>query len=285
MLFPAVCYIFPRLMTQFLKMHGNGNDFVIIDSRKENISINSRIASWIGNRRFGIGCDQIIVLEPSEKADIFMRIYNSNGSESAACGNATRCIADLLMAETGKKEATIETLAGVLKGERAGPDEVTVNMGQPTLEWEKIPLAEEVDVMALPIEVGPLSTPTAVGMGNPHIVFFLPDISKVRLRSYGAELENHPMFPQKTNVTIATICSREYIATKVWERGVGKTLACGTAACATLVAAVLHELVEPKAVIEQPGGTIKIDWQENGEILMTGKVSRSYAGEFHLPGA
>jgi diaminopimelate epimerase len=269
-------------MVHFLKMNGNGNDFVIIDNRKEKIEITPKITSWIGYRRFGIGCDQLILLEDSTKADIFMRIYNADGSQSAACGNATRCIADLLMRQTGKPQASIETLAGVLVGVRAGADEVTVNMGEPKLEWNQIPLSEEMDVMNLPITVGPLSNPTAVSMGNPHMVFFVPDINKIRLRNYGSELENNPLFPQKANVTIATICSREYIATKVWERGVGKTLACGTAACATLVAGVLNNLVEPKAVIEQPGGTLKIEWLENGQILMTGKASYGYEGDFDL---
>ena len=269
-------------MVHFLKMNGNGNDFVIIDNRQEKIEITPKIASWIGYRRYGIGCDQLILLEDSNNADIFMRIYNADGSESGACGNATRCVADLLMRETGKPQASIETRAGVLTGVRAGENEVTVNMGEPSLDWQKIPLSEDLDVMRLPISVGPLSGPTAVGMGNPHMVFFVEDISKIRLRNFGSELENNPLFPQKANVTIATIRSREYIATKVWERGVGKTLACGTAACATLVAAVLHDLVEPKAVIEQPGGTLKIEWLENGQILMTGKASYSYEGDFDL---
>ena len=272
-------------MVKFLKMNGNGNDFVIIDNRREKIEITPKIASWIGYRRYGIGCDQLILLEESSKADIFMRIYNANGTESAACGNATRCIADLLIKETGKKEASIETMAGILTGTRVGNDEIMINMGEPTLDWKKIPISEDLDIMALPIEVGPLSTPTAVGMGNPHMIFFVEDIGKIRLRNYGAELENHPMFPEKANVTIATVRSQDYIATKVWERGVGKTLACGTAACATLVAAVLHEFVEPKAVIEQPGGTLKIEWLESGEILMTGKASKGFSGEFDLADA
>lgn len=272
-------------MVKFVKMNGCGNDFVIIDNRREKLTITPRIAAWVGYRRFGIGCDQIILLDNSANADIYMRIFNADGSESSACGNATRCVADMLMKQTGRKEASIETKAGILIGARASESEVSVNMGEPSLEWQKIPLAEEVDVMSLPISVGPLSNPTAVSMGNPHIVFFVPEITDIRLRDFGPELENHPLFPERTNVTIATIRSPNYIATKVWERGVGKTLSCGTAACATLVAAVVHELVEPSAIVEQPGGTLKIDWLDSGQIVMTGKVSKSFEGEFDVEAA
>lgn len=269
-------------MTQFVKMNGNGNDFVIIDarpgSRNEDFKMTPKLASWIAYRRFGIGCDQVIVLEESKRADVFMRIYNVDGSESGACGNATRCVADLLMGS--RIELSVETKAGILIGRRAGKEEVSVNMGEPSLDWQKIPLAEEVDVLALPIEVGALSAPTAISMGNPHMVFFVPEIGQIDIGQYGPGLEKHPLFPERANVTVATIRGRDHIVSKTWERGVGKTLSCGTAACATLVAAVCHELVEPKAVIEQPGGKLTIEWLENGQIIMTGRVAKVFSGNF-----
>ena len=269
-------------MTQFIKMNGNGNDFVIIDSRQESnkkFEMTPKLASWIAYRRFGIGCDQIIMLEASNKADVFMRIYNADGSESGACGNATRCVADLLM--NGKSEIAVETRAGILVGKRADNNEISVNMGEPSLEWDKIPLSKEVDCLALPIEVNGIKNPTAVSMGNPHMVFFVPEIGQVDIGKYGPGLENHKLFPERANVTVAEIRSKNHIISKTWERGVGKTLSCGTAACATLVAAVVHELAEPKAVIEQPGGKLTIEWLESGEIIMTGKVAKTFTGEFH----
>lgn len=270
-------------MTKFIKMNGNGNDFVIIDIRQgfgnESFQMTPQLASWIAYRRFGIGCDQIILLEHSVKADVFMRIYNADGSESGACGNATRCVADLLMGT--KSEVSVETRAGILIGTRAGANEISVNMGEPSLEWDKIPLAREVDCMALPIEVNGLKSPTAVSMGNPHMVFFVPSgIGQVDIGKYGPGLETHELFPERANVTVAEIRGRDHIISKTWERGVGKTLSCGTAACATLVAAVVHDLAEPKAVIEQPGGKLTIEWKETGEIIMTGKVAKTFSGEF-----
>lgn len=269
-------------MTQFIKMNGNGNDFVIIDSRQgsknEKFEMTPKLASWIAYRRFGIGCDQIIMLEDSKNADVFMRIYNADGSESGACGNATRCVADLLM--NGKSEISVETRAGVLVGKRAPDSEISVNMGEPSLDWERIPLAREVDCLALPIEVNGLSAPVAVSMGNPHMVFFVPEIGQVDIGQHGPGLENHELFPERANVTVAEIRSRNHIISKTWERGVGKTLSCGTAACATLVAAVVHELADPKAVIEQPGGKLTIEWLPTGEIIMTGRVAKTFHGEF-----
>ncbi len=265
-------------MTKFIKMNGNGNDFVIIDSRVDKFHMTPKLASWIAYRRFGIGCDQIILLENSQKADVFMRIYNADGSESGACGNATRCVSDLLM--NGKAEISVETRAGILIGKRS-EDGISVNMGEPSLEWQNIPLAREEDCLALPISLNGLSAPTAVSMGNPHMVFFVPEIGQADIGKYGPTLETHELFPERANVTIAEIRSPNHIISKTWERGVGKTLSCGTAACATLVAAVVHELSEPKAIIEQPGGKLTIEWLPSGEIIMTGKVAKTFTGEFN----
>ncbi len=266
-------------MVQFLKMNGNGNDFVIIDSRTEAFEATPQRINWIAYRRFGIGCDQVIILKHSDKADVFMEVYNADGSQSGACGNATRCIGHLIMG-ADKKQASIETKAGILYATRAPNDEVSVNMGEPVLEWNKIPIAQDIDIMALPIELGPLSQPVAVGMGNPHMVFFVDDVSKFRLRQYGRHLEHHSLFPERANVSAVQIIDRNHLKMKVWERGVGKTLSCGTAACAALVAAQLHDLADNKAVIEQPGGKITIEWQDEGSVIMTGKVAISYRGEF-----
>ena len=266
-------------MVKFLKMNGNGNDFVIIDSRQENFEPTPEQINWIAYRRFGIGCDQVIILKNSANADVFMEVYNADGSQSAACGNATRCVGHLVMG-TDKKQASIETKVGILHATRAENEEVTVNMGEPVLEWSRIPLAQDVDIMALPIEMGPLSQPVAVGMGNPHMVFFVDNVSSFKLRQYGRHLEYHALFPERANVSAVQIIDRTHLKMKIWERGVGKTLACGTAACAALVAAQLHGLADSKAVVEQPGGKLTIEWLDDGPVLMTGKVAVSYKGEF-----
>lgn len=260
-------------------MNGNGNDFVIIDSRVENFSPTPQQISWIAYRRFGIGCDQLIILRDSKNADVFMEVYNADGSQSGACGNATRCIGHLVMG-TSKKEARIETKAGILVATRADNDEVSVNMGEPVLEWNKIPIAQDIDIMALPIEMGPLVEPVAVGMGNPHMVFFVDNVEGFKLRQYGRHLEHHSLFPERANVSAVQILARNHLKMKIWERGVGKTLSCGTAACAALVAAQLHDLADNKAYVDQPGGRLTIEWQDNGPVIMTGKVAISFEGQF-----
>ncbi len=266
-------------MVKFLKMNGNGNDFVIIDSRTENFDPTPHQISWIAYRRFGIGCDQVIILKDSQKADIFMEVFNADGSQSGACGNATRCVGQLVMG-TDKPQASIETKAGILYATRAENDEVSVNMGEPILQWDKIPIAQDIDIMSLPIEMGPLSQPVAVGMGNPHMVFFVDDVSKFKLRQYGRHLEHHSLFPERANISAVQIIDRKHLKMKIWERGVGKTLSCGTAACAALVAAQLHDLADAKAVVEQPGGKLTIEWKDEGPVIMTGKVAVSYEGKF-----
>jgi len=268
-------------MIKFLKMNGNGNDFVIIDNRTENFDPTPHHLAWVAYRRFGIGCDQVIILSESKNADIFMSVYNADGSQSGACGNATRCVGELLM-NANKKEVSIETKTGILIATRAGSGEVAVNMGEPILDWSKIPLAEDIDIMELPIEFGPLKAPTAVGMGNPHMVFFVDNVDSFALRQYGQKLEHHPLFPERANVSAVQVISPTHLKMKIWERGVGKTLSCGTAACAALVAAQLHKLAENKALVEQPGGKLTIEWLDNGQIIMTGKVAMGFKGEFEV---
>ena len=261
-------------------MNGLGNDFVIIDRRNQTFEITPAKAKWIAYRRFGIGCDQIILLDKSSNADVYMGIYNSDGSQSSACGNATRCVGKLLIDEMGKNQVTIETKVAVLTATQNETGLLTVDMGEPSFDWKKIPLAQEADALSLPIESGPLKNPVAVSMGNPHIVFFMDDIEKINLRSYAAPLENHPMFPERTNVSLAQVMPNQEIRVKVWERGVGKTLACGTAACAVLVAAVaLEKISVSKTTIILPGGKLEIEWNEDGRVLMSGAVSKVFEAE------
>jgi len=267
-------------MTHFIKMNGLGNDFVIIDRRAQKFEITPAKARWIAYRRFGVGCDQIILLDKSSKADIYMGIYNSDGSQSSACGNATRCVGKLLIDELGQEEVTIETKAGVLSATANKKGLVTVNMGEPNFNWKKIPLAKDVDILSVPVEAGPLKNPVALSMGNPHIVFFVDDIEKINLRTHGSALENDKMFPERVNVSIAQVMPNQEIRAKVWERGVGKTLACGTAACAVLVAAItLEKISVTKTIIELPGGKLEIEWNDEGDVLMSGPVSKVFEAE------
>ncbi len=271
-------------MIPFLKMHGLGNDFVVLDRRDGAPRLEPELARRLADRRFGVGCDQVIVLEPSARsdADVFMRILNPDGSEAEACGNATRCIADLVMAESGAEEARIETLAGLLIGHRQeGGRIVSVDMGAPWLDWEKIPLARAMDTLALEGEFAGFHAPCAVSMGNPHIVFFVPDAQAIRLEEVGPKIEHDPLFPARANVEFATIRPDGSINLRVWERGAGITLACGSGACATMVAAVRRGLTGRTAPIDLPGGRLQMEWRESdGHVIMTGPVALSFRGEF-----
>jgi diaminopimelate epimerase len=264
----------------FVKMNGTGNDFVVLDNRKGGLPP----LNWrkIADRHFGIGCDQIVVLEPSSAADIFMRIFNADGSESGACGNASHCVAWLVDGERAVASRTvqIQTMENILSAEVQG-NQVTLDMGAPKLEWQDIPLARKQDTFHLPITSGALKDPVAVNMGNPHLVFFVKDGSRVPLPELGPQLENHQLFPQKTNVEIAQIVSNNTIRLRVWERGTGLTLACGTGACATLVAAHRRGLTGRKASIHLPGGVLSVEWRKSDDhVLMTGAVETSFTGVF-----
>ncbi|MBS0411070.1 MAG: diaminopimelate epimerase [Proteobacteria bacterium] len=268
----------------FLKMNGLGNDFVVVEARTAPFHPGEAEARAIADRASGIGCDQIIGIEPSQKADAFMRIWNADGGEVSACGNATRCVGWLLMEASGRPSATIETEAGLLKVARAEGGQVTVDMGEPGLDWRDIPLAEEMDTRGVELQVGPiddpiLHTPGCVSMGNPHVVFFVPDAETAPVKEVGPMIEHHLLFPERANVGFAEIKGRDRIRLKVWERGAGQTKACGTGACAALVAAARRGLTDRKATVELDGGDLVIEWRESdGHVLMTGPVAVEFTG-------
>lgn len=279
----------------FLKMHGLGNDFVVLDGRKENLALTQLLLSRIADRRFGIGCDQVIVLEPSQKADVTMRIFNPDGSEVGACGNATRCIGALMMEETGKTHVTIATMAGLLHAEREG-GAIAVDMGLPRLEWGEIPLAgqdeetgqdprQSEDTLRVPLDVSTIEPRlpnwfSAVNMGNPHAIFVVEDVESFDLPRFGPVLEVHPMFPQKANISLIAITGTNQIAQRVWERGAGITLACGTGACAGAVAAWRLGLCDGAITTTLPGGTLTLKQEQNGHVRMIGAVAKSFYGFF-----
>lgn len=273
-------------MIPFLKMHGLGNDFVVLDAREKDIPLTLEQRCRIADRRRGIGCDQLIVLEPATRdgADVFMRIYNPDGSEAEACGNATRCVADLIMQEAGTDNITVETVAGLLPAVRESSDMggglITVDMGPARLDWDEIPLAREMDTAHLDLSVGGYSDPAAVSMGNPHCIFFVPDAEAVPLSEVGPAVENHELFPRRTNVEFASLRQDGSLRLRVWERGAGITQACGSGACATAVAAVRRGIAGRNVAIELDGGILILEWrEEDGHVLMTGPVALSFTGE------
>ena len=261
-------------------MHGCGNDFVVIDSRKSPKKLDSSAIKQMADRRFGVGCDQLVVMAPSEHADVYMHIYNADGSKVATCGNATRCVADILMRESGRDETKIETLAGTLTAWRAEGDQVRVSMGAPKFDWREIPLSEPRNPLHLGLQDHALLDPAAVSMGNPHCIFFVKDLAFVNIRDSGARLEHHPLFPQAANISAVQVIAPDLLEVQVWERGSGVTLACGSAACAVVVAGVLREVCEPKAAVRMPGGTLHIEWDRHGtgEVMMTGPVAYVFEG-------
>jgi diaminopimelate epimerase len=257
-------------MTRFHKMHGLGNDFVIFDARAEAVAMDSARARAIADRHTGIGCDQVILLEPSAVADVRMRIWNADGGEVEACGNATRCVA-LLGA------GTIETTGGLLNA-RANGASATIDMGSPRFGWAEIPLAYAMDTAAMPVGWEELQGPFAVNVGNPHVVFFVPDAEAVELARLGPIIEHDPLFPERVNVNVASF-EGEAIRLRVWERGAGLTQACGTGACATAVAAIRQHLAQGPVEIRLPGGALSIDWAPGGTIAMTGPATHVFTGE------
>lgn len=267
----------------FIKMHGLGNDFVVIDARQTPFTLDAAQARRIADRREGVGCDQIIIMEPPTGdggADVFMRIRNADGGEVAACGNATRCVAAHVMAETGRAEVTVETLAGLLPAWNAGGGRVSVDMGAPRSDWRDIPLARAMDTLHLDLAREDLRDPVAVSMGNPHAVFFVPDAAAVDLARLGPELEHDPLFPERANISVAQVLTRTHIRLRVWERGVGITRACGTAACAAIVAAVRRDLTSRRAVVGVDGGELELHWREDDDhVIMTGPVAQSFTGK------
>jgi diaminopimelate epimerase len=269
----------------FIKMHGLGNDFVVLDLRARAERITPTQARAIAERHSGVGCDQVISIEPSDNpdADAFMRIHNHDGGEVEACGNGTRCVASLLFAERGSDSVVIETLAGLLPARAAANGRVTVDMGRARLNWDEIPLAHEMDTLHVNLTAGPASAPVVsdpccVGMGNPHAVFFVEDINGIDIPTIGSILETHPIFPERANIGFAQIRNRDNIRLRVWERGAGLTLACGSGACAAMVAAARRDLTERAARIEVDGGMLDMVWREDGHVEMTGPVATSFTG-------
>jgi diaminopimelate epimerase len=264
----------------FHKMHSLGNDFVIIDRRSGQLPLSSAQIRMIADRRRGIGCDQLLALEPSQRADLFMRVYNPDGSEAEACGNGTRCVARMIMEQHGTSRARIETRADVLLVS-AGVQGYTVDMGWPRFAWDEIPLAKPMDTLALDLALGPLARPVALSMGNPHAVFLVDDAESIPLEQLGPALEHHPLFPQRANIGVAEVRDPRTIRLRVWERGAGLTAACGSGACAALVAAARRGLAERSADLLLDGGCLQIAWSEAGRVLMTGPASHCYSGRLH----
>ena len=265
---------------RFLKMHGLGNDFVVIDARTSPFSLSAAQAAAIADRRRGIGGDQIIVLEAAPGSqDVFMRIRNADGSASAACGNATRCIGGFLMDESGKSRVVIGSEAGDLFADKAPGDQVTIDFGAPRLAWNEVPLSHEMDTLHLPLALGPVSDPAGCSMGNPHATFFVDDVEALDIAAIGPTLEFDPLFPERANIGFGQIVAHDRIRLRVWERGAGITQACGTGACATLVNAVRRGLADRKAQLVLDGGTLTIEWRESdGHVLMTGAVAIAARG-------
>lgn len=266
---------------RFTKMHGLGNDFVVVDGRARAIAFTADQVRAIADRRTGVGCDQLIEIEPPRngRADAFLRIWNADGDEVGACGNGTRCVAALLMAEVGAPGVKLETVAGVLEAQDGGEGRVAVDMGEARLDWRDIPLAREMDTLHLDLAAGPLRDPVAVNMGNPHAVFFVPDAAAIALESLGPALEHDALFPVRANIGVAQVLARDHLRLRVWERGAGLTRACGTGACAALVAAARRGLSERRARVSLDGGDLTIEWRDDGHVIMTGPVATSFTGE------
>jgi diaminopimelate epimerase len=262
-------------MTRFHKMHGLGNDFAVFDAREEPLAMDEARARALADRRTGIGCDQLILLEPSQIADVKMRIFNADGSEVGACGNASRCVAQLLGGAS-----SIETLGGTISGS-AGEAGASVDIPAPRFGWDEMPLAYPMDTAFMPVGWEDLQGPAAVNVGNPHIVFFVEDADAVDLERLGPQIERDPLFSQRINVNVASV-HRGAIRLRVWERGAGLTRACGTGACATAVAAIRRKLVQSPVEVHLPGGTLTIAWTPGEPIRMSGGAAHVFTGEIDL---
>ena len=262
----------------FVKMHGLGNDFVVFDARTAPLALSPAAARAIADRRTGVGCDQIVVLEASETADAFMRIRNADGGEVDACGNGARCAAALLMAESGRDRALLDTAAGPRTACAEASGAVSVDMGAPGLDWRDIPLAEARDTLHTGIGSGPLTDAAAVSMGNPHAVFFVDDAEAVDLETLGPRLETDPLFPERANVEAASLVGPDLLRMRVWERGVGITRACGTGACAVAVAAHRRGLCGRHVTVRLDGGALSVAWEADGRVRMSGPAAVSFRG-------
>ena len=275
-------------MTSVLKMHGLGNDFAIFDARTFQLPLDAAKARAIADRRRGIGCDQVIVMEPAKGANAFMRVFNADGDEVEQCGNAARCVAYLLMAEAGFDEVEINTTGGRLICRTAGETRVTVDMGAPRLDWREIPMAQAVETASYALDVPgfnerALQSAASVSMGNPHCVLFVENAETAPVATLGPVIERHAWFPLRTNVEFVQRLSPQRLRMRVWERGAGITLACGTGACAAAVAAAVRGLSERKVTLVLDGGELEIEWRESDDhVLMTGPVGFSFGGEVDI---
>lgn len=264
-----------RMKVPFIKMHGLGNDFIVLDAREEALpEVTASVARALADRRTGIGCDQLIMLEPSEAADFRMRIFNADGGEVGACGNASRAVALL-----HGSPARVETAGGTIALEPLA-DGARVDMGAPRFDWQLIPLDYAMDTDPMPLAWGPLKHPIAVNVGNPHVVFFTPDAQNIDLETLGPEIEDDPVFPERVNVNVARLVADNHLVLRVWERGAGLTRACGTGACATAVAAIRKGFVGHKVTVSLPGGDLVIEWCQGENIMMSGPAAEAFRGSF-----
>ncbi|GER07887.1 diaminopimelate epimerase [Iodidimonas muriae] len=272
----------------FIKMHGLGNDFIVFDAREIPLALTDDVVRALSDRQTGIGCDQLIVLHPDKKpdaggpADLFMEIRNADGSTVAACGNATRCVARLILEETGRDRALIRTCAGLLAADRDAFG-IRVDMGRPGFHWQDLPLSHEMDTLMLDLHEGGLSQPTALSMGNPHLLFFLEGGLDVDVRAIGSTLEHHPWFPEAVNVSFVRVLAPDHLSVATWERGAGLTRACGTGACASLVGAHRRGYAGRAAQIDMSGGTLHILWDDADHVLMSGDADIAFHGRVALP--
>jgi len=271
-------------LTPFRKMQGLGNDFVVFDARDRAILVSGTQAHAIADRHFGVGCDTLVLITPGDaQVDAALRFFNADGGEVESCGNATRCVARLLMDERGLSRVKLLSRGGMLICSDAGKGLVTVDVGIPKLDWNDIPVAQAVDTNKFPLPLEGAQIPVAaVLMGNPHCILFVEDAEKAPLTQLGPRIENHPFFPTRINVEFAQVIDRSHIRMRVWERGVGVTLACGTGACATLVAAARRGLTDRKAEVRLDGGSLLIEWRQDDHVMMTGPATLSFVGEIDL---
>ena len=263
----------------FTKMHGCGNDFVIIDNRNKQVQLNEDEIKLLCDRHYGIGCDQLVVISENNKDNVstYALFWNSDGSVSATCGNATRCIASILFKETGKETLNIETPNGLIECRKKNSELISVNIGQPRIAWNEIPLSKEVSTLKLPIE----GNPTGTNFGNPHCTFFVDDLSKIDVQNKGPTVENNVLFPEKTNVQFVKVLDRTHIKLKVWERGSGITLASGSSSCAAVDAGIRREILDNRVKVELDGGVVEVEKKVTG-MWLTGPTKHVFSGIYNL---
>ena len=276
-----------RLMSRmpFIKMHGLGNDFVVLDNRNNSLIIDQAIVTAVADRRRGVGCDQVLILKSTKALDayVFMEIRNADGTEAEACGNGTRCVAALMMEETGEHALGIETLAGVLLADRDDAGLVTIDMGRARYDWLDIPLARQVDTLHVDFKGAPLNDGVAVNIGNPHVVFFLEDADRVELELIGPQIEHHPLLPERANIEVVSLLEPDKLRMRVWERSCGTTQACGSGACATVVAACRRGITGRSVEVVLDGGPLFVEWRESdGHVYLAGETAVVFRGELDL---